>query len=75
MPGSSSCPTETHSTIELLARSADLHPEKVVRKAIRLAFLNPAFTKPILDGERMALTLLRDLESIDAFSWLLQGAL
>ena len=74
MPGSSSCPTETHSTIESLARSADLHP-KVVRKAIRLAFLNPAFTKPILDGERMALTLLRDLESIDAFSWLLQGAL
>jgi site-specific DNA recombinase len=58
----------THPTIESLAQSACLHP-KVIRKAIRMAFLGPSITKMILNGERTAPLLLRDVENVDALSW------
>ena len=44
------------SSIDELATTANLHP-KVVRQALRLAFLSPALTSAILEGDQPGLTL------------------
>jgi hypothetical protein len=46
--------TGTHGSVEKLAKANGLHP-KVVRQALRLAFLSPEVTSAILEGGQMAL--------------------
>jgi hypothetical protein len=48
--------SERFSSIEGLATTAKLHP-KVVRQALRLAFLSPGLTSAILEGDQPELTL------------------
>jgi DNA invertase Pin-like site-specific DNA recombinase len=43
----------THASIESLAASAKLHP-KIIRQALRFAFLAPAITESILEGSQPA---------------------
>jgi DNA invertase Pin-like site-specific DNA recombinase len=58
----------TYDTVESLARAVDLHP-KIIRKGIRLAFLSPAATKTILDGQQRATMTLGDLDEAIGLSW------
>jgi site-specific DNA recombinase len=52
----------THESVEALAEAIHLHP-KVVRQALRLAFLSPEVTAAILDGRQPApLSLARILK-------------
>lgn len=55
-----------HASIEDLATAADLHP-KVVRQGLRLAFLPPAMTKAVLDGE--ATIELKQVPKLLSLSW------
>ena len=55
-PTKSSSKSERFSSIEGLATTAKLHP-KVVRQALRLAFLSPELTSAILEGDQPGLTL------------------
>jgi len=48
--------SERFSSIEELASTTKLHP-KVVRQALRLAFLSPELTSAILEGDQPGLTL------------------
>ena len=48
--------SERFSSIEELATTTKLHP-KVVRQALRLAFLSPGLTSAILEGNQPGLTL------------------
>jgi site-specific DNA recombinase len=43
--------TGRHSSVEDLAQAIKLHP-KVVRRGLRLAFLAPAVTAAILEGQK-----------------------
>jgi site-specific DNA recombinase len=54
------------SSIEELASKADIHP-KVMRQALKLAFLAPNIVTPILAGE--ATFGLADLRNVSALSW------
>ena len=58
----------TYDSIEALARTVGLHP-KHIRSSIRLAFLSPAATKAILDGQQRATLTLGDLDEDIALSW------
>jgi hypothetical protein len=58
----------THDSIEALASAVGLHP-KHIRNSIRLAFLSPAATKAILDGQQRATLTLGDLDEDIALSW------
>lgn len=49
----------THKTVESLARSVGTHP-KIVRNAIRMAFLAPNVTKVILEGDQAPSLRLKD---------------
>jgi hypothetical protein len=59
----------THTSIESLAASIDMHP-KVVRKSIRLAFLSPDITKDILlETARGNATLAKGLQVAGSLCW------
>jgi hypothetical protein len=55
-----------HASVEDLATAADLHP-KVIRQALRLAFLPPGLTKAALDGE--AAIELKQIPRLLPLSW------
>jgi hypothetical protein len=56
------------STIEELATAAQIHP-KVVRQALRLAFLAPEVTFSILRGERCKALTLRQMPKQLPLAW------
>jgi site-specific DNA recombinase len=58
----------THAAIESLATAAKLHP-KVVRQALRLAFLTPEITQSILHGEHPAHFSLTTIPNALALDW------
>jgi site-specific DNA recombinase len=57
-----------HMTIEQLANAAKVHP-KVVRQALRLAFLAPAVTSAILDGSQPASLALNKIPKLLPLRW------
>jgi site-specific DNA recombinase len=58
----------THASIEDLATTVDLHP-KVIRQALRLAFLAPELTESILLGEQPSPTSLATIPFALPFRW------
>ena len=58
----------SYDSIEALGKAIDLHP-KVVRKAIRAAFLSPKITRSLLQGGLRATLILGELEKTNALSW------
>ena len=59
---------ETHGSIEDLAEANGLHP-KVVRQALRLAFLSPEVTSAILDGRHSKGLALARIPKLLPLSW------
>jgi site-specific DNA recombinase len=57
-----------YGSIEELAKASDLHP-KVVRQALRLAFLSPDVTSAILEGGRPKGPALARIPKLLPFSW------
>lgn len=57
-----------YQTIEALAVAVDLHP-KLVRQAIRLAFLPPDITEAIFSGGQSRHPTLIDIPTILPFAW------
>jgi site-specific DNA recombinase len=57
----------TYTSVEQLAANIGLHP-KVVRQALRLAFLAPAVTSTILEGRQPALSLAQ-IPKLLPLSW------
>jgi site-specific DNA recombinase len=60
------------SSIEGLATAVTLHP-KVVRQALRLAFLPPNVTSAILEGESRADLTLRRISKVSSLNWQVQN--
>jgi hypothetical protein len=60
--------SERFSSIEELATAAKLHP-KVVRQALRLAFLAPGVTSAILDREQPERLTLRTIPKLLSLAW------
>ena len=58
----------THASIESLAIAAKLHP-KVIRQALRLAFLTPEITQSILHAEHPAHLSLATIPNALALGW------
>jgi DNA invertase Pin-like site-specific DNA recombinase len=58
----------THQSIDTLADANGLHP-KVVRQALRLAFLSPNLTSAILEGRQPARLALADIPKALSLSW------
>jgi len=58
----------THPSVELLATGIGLHP-KVVRQALRLAFLAPALSSAILEGRQPAGLSLAQISKQLPLSW------
>jgi site-specific DNA recombinase len=58
----------THESIEQLAAASNLHP-KVVRQAIRLAFLAPAITSAVLEGRQPKGLSLARIPKLLPLSW------
>jgi site-specific DNA recombinase len=58
----------THDSIEALAEANHVHP-KVVRQALRLAFLSPDITSAILEGEQPAELSLARIPKLLPTSW------
>jgi site-specific DNA recombinase len=61
----------SHVSIEELADANSIHP-KVVRQALRLAYLPPSFTSAILDGRKPAAVTLAQIPKLLPVSWLKQ---
>jgi hypothetical protein len=59
---------DTHKSIETLAEANRLHP-KVVRQALRLAFLSPEVTSAILKGSQPAALSLARVPKLLPLSW------
>jgi site-specific DNA recombinase len=59
----------THTSIESLAASAKLHP-KIIRQALRFAFLAPEITESILEGSQSADVLLATIPFTLPLRWL-----
>jgi site-specific DNA recombinase len=57
-----------YESIEMLAEANGLHP-KVVRQALRLAFLSPDVTSAILEGRQPASLSLAQIPKLLPFSW------
>jgi site-specific DNA recombinase len=57
-----------HQSIEQLAKANGLHP-KVVRQAIRLAFLSPDLTSAILEGDQPKGLSLARIPKLLPLSW------
>ena len=60
--------SERFSSIQELATAAKLHP-KVVRQALRLAFLAPGVTSAILDREQPERLTLRTIPKLLSLAW------
>ena len=60
--------TGKHASIESLAKAVELNP-KVIRQALRLAFLAPATINAILQGEQPAHLSLRRIPFTLPLSW------
>jgi site-specific DNA recombinase len=58
----------THESIEALAEANHIHP-KVVRQALRLAFLSPDITSAILEGKQPAELSLARISKLLPLSW------
>jgi site-specific DNA recombinase len=58
----------SYESVEALAKAINLHP-KVIRKAIRGAFLSPRITRSLLQQGPCATLTLGDLDRIDALKW------
>jgi site-specific DNA recombinase len=58
----------TYESIEALAEANHLHP-KVVRQALRLAFLSPDVTSAILEGEQPAELSLARIPKLLPLPW------
>ena len=58
----------TYPSVELLAAGIGLHP-KVVRQALRLAFLTPEVTSAILEGRQSAGLSLAQIPKVLPLSW------
>ena len=58
----------THASIEQLAEANRLHP-KVVRQALRLAFLSPDVTSAILEGRQPAVLSLARIPTLLPLPW------
>jgi len=58
----------TYASVEQLAADADLHP-KVVRQALRLAFLAPEATSAILEGRQPATLSLVSVPKLLPLAW------
>jgi hypothetical protein len=59
--------------VESLGNAVGLHP-KIIRNGIRLAFLDPAITKALLEGEQPPNLRLKDFSGEIALSWVEQRA-
>jgi hypothetical protein len=59
---------ETYKSVEALAKANRLHP-KVVRQALRLAFLSPHVTSPILEGTQPAALSLAQIPKVLPLPW------
>ena len=57
-----------YESVEMLAEAIRLHP-KVVRQALRLAFLSPDVTSAILEGRRPAALSLAQIPKLLPLSW------
>jgi hypothetical protein len=57
-----------HESIEQLAEANRLHP-KVVRQALRLAFLSPEVTSAILEGRQPAALSLARIPKLLSLPW------
>jgi hypothetical protein len=58
-----------YESVELLAEASRLHP-KVVRQALRLAFLSPEVTSAILEGKQPAGLTLARVPKLLPLSWM-----
>jgi site-specific DNA recombinase len=58
----------SYKSIEFLAEANQLHP-KVVRQALRLAFLSPAVTSAILEGSQPAGLSLSQIPKLLPLPW------
>jgi hypothetical protein len=58
----------SYQSIEFLAKANQLHP-KVVRQALRLAFLSPAVTSAILEGRQPAALSLSRFPKLLPLPW------
>jgi site-specific DNA recombinase len=65
---------EAHESIEQLAEANSLHP-KVVRQALRLAFLSPDLTSAILEGDQPKGLSLAQVPKLLPLSWIAHRAL
>jgi hypothetical protein len=63
-----------HESVEKLAQANGLHP-KVVRQALRMAFLSPDITSAILEGRQPAVLSLAQIPKLLPLSWTNQGSL
>jgi DNA invertase Pin-like site-specific DNA recombinase len=63
-----------HDSVEKLAGANRLHP-KVVRQALRLAFLSPDVISAILEGRQPAALSLAQIPKLLPLSWTNQGSL
>ena len=59
---------EAYDSIEMLAEANHLHP-KVVRQALRLAFLSPVVTSAILEGRQPATLSLTQIPKLLPLPW------
>ena len=57
-----------YESVEMLAEAIRLHP-KVVRQALRLAFLSPDVTSAILESRRPAALSLAQIPKLLPLSW------
>jgi site-specific DNA recombinase len=58
----------TYESIEALAEANHLHP-KVVRQALRLAYLSPDLTSAIVQGEQPANDTLGKISKLLPLAW------
>jgi site-specific DNA recombinase len=58
-----------HASVEMLAEANRLHP-KVVRQALRLAFLSPDLTSAILEGTQPKGLSLAQIPKLLPLSWM-----
>jgi site-specific DNA recombinase len=58
----------SHDSVEMLAEAIRLHP-KVVRQALRLAFLSPDVTSAVLEGRQPKELSLAQIPKLLPLSW------
>ena len=64
----------THGSVERLAETHGIHP-KVVRQALRLAFLSPEIISAILEGQQPSTLTLARIPKLLPLSWTTQRSL